>query len=93
MRSTRVDGVVSRTGPSNVFEGVKGFEEADGCLIDTHGTVVSEPVWALYRAVIQRIGARPTLIEWDTDIPALDVLLDEARKAEAILESEHALAV
>ena len=69
-----------------------GHDDTGGCLIDTHGTAVCEPVWALYREAVERIGARPTLIEWDTDIPALDVLLTEARKADAILESEHAVA-
>jgi uncharacterized protein (UPF0276 family) len=49
-------------------------------------------VWALYQATIDRLGPRPTLIEWDTDIPALPVLLDEARKAQRILDAQHALA-
>ncbi|MBU1263151.1 MAG: DUF692 domain-containing protein, partial [Gammaproteobacteria bacterium] len=48
------------------------------CLVDTHGKPVHEPVWALYRETVRRIGPRPTLIEWDADIPPLDVLLDEA---------------
>lgn len=55
---------------------------ADG-LIDTHGTPVSPEVWSLYRAAVARIGPRPTLVEWDTDIPALDVLLREAWTAQA----------
>lgn len=63
-----------------------GFEEADGILIDTHGARVSPGVWALYEAAIARFGARPTLVEWDTDIPPLEVLLDEAAAATAILE-------
>jgi uncharacterized protein len=50
-------------------------------VIDHHGDTVAAPVWALYRAALQRFGAVPTLIEWDTDIPALDVLLGEAEKA------------
>jgi uncharacterized protein (UPF0276 family) len=58
-----------------------GFERAGELLIDTHGVRVSAEVWALYAATIERTGARPTLVEWDTDIPALDVLLDEARIA------------
>lgn len=53
------------------------------CLIDTHGERVAEPVWALYGAALERFGAVPTLIEWDTDIPPLETLLDEARRAEA----------
>lgn len=62
------------------------------CLVDTHGKPVHAPVWALYRDTIRRIGARPTLIEWDADIPPLDVLLDEAAKANALLEQTDALA-
>jgi uncharacterized protein (UPF0276 family) len=53
-------------------------------LIDTHGSPVCAAVWDLYRSALERFGARPTLIEWDTDIPALEVLLDEAAKARAI---------
>ena len=61
-----------------------GHEEADGLLIDTHGARVSAPVWALYADAVARFGVRPTLVEWDTDIPALDVLLDECERARAI---------
>ncbi len=64
-----------------------GFERAGDLLIDTHGARVSAEVWALYRAALERIGARPTLIEWDTELPALDVLLDEARIARSHLAS------
>jgi uncharacterized protein (UPF0276 family) len=71
-----------------------GFDtdERAQCLVDTHGKPVHAPVWALYRETMRRIGPRPTLIEWDADIPPLDVLLDEASKANAILEQCHALA-
>jgi len=58
---------------------------ADG-LVDTHGSRVSEPVWALYAEACRRLGPKPTLIEWDTDLPSLDVLLDEAAAAHAIAE-------
>ena len=60
-------------------------------LIDTHDKRVADEVWALYRQAIERLGAVPTLIEWDTDLPPLDVLLDEARQAQDILEAAHAL--
>lgn len=50
-------------------------------LIDHHGDHVAEPVWQLYEAALSRFGALPTLIEWDTDLPALDVLLAEAAHA------------
>ncbi len=53
-------------------------------VIDDHGSRVCDAVWALYRHAIGRFGAVPTLIEWDTDIPALDVLLDEASRARAM---------
>lgn len=60
--------------------------------IDDHGSRVSDEVWSLYRQTVARIGARPTLIEWDTDVPQLNVLLDQAQRADltvapGILES------
>lgn len=61
-------------------------------LIDTHGTQVCEAVWELYRAALERFGALPTLIEWDTDIPEFHVLQAEADKADALRASLHALA-
>jgi hypothetical protein len=62
-----------------------GHEARDGLLVDTHGARVCDAVWDLYERVVARCGARPTLVEWDTDIPALDVLLDEAARADAIV--------
>jgi uncharacterized protein (UPF0276 family) len=75
--------------PGNRVEEIHlaGFDETGECLIDTHGRRVSEPVWQLYREAIARLGPRPTLIEWDTDLPALSVLLDEAATAQHILEN------
>jgi uncharacterized protein (UPF0276 family) len=55
-------------------------------LIDSHGTPVAEPVWALYAAVVARTGPLPTLIEWDNDVPPWATLADEARAAAAILD-------
>ncbi|MCH2394492.1 DUF692 domain-containing protein [Oceanibaculum sp.] len=54
-------------------------------LIDTHSTAVPDPVWQLYEALIARIGPRPTLVEWDTDVPAWPVLEAEVQKADALL--------
>jgi uncharacterized protein (UPF0276 family) len=62
-----------------------GFESQGALLVDTHSRPVTGDVWALYRAAIDRFGPRPTIIEWDADIPALDVLLAEAAMADAIL--------
>lgn len=63
-----------------------GFQDTGEVLIDTHGAAVSNEVWHLYEHAIARFGAVPTLIEWDTDIPALTVLLGEAEKANRVLE-------
>jgi uncharacterized protein (UPF0276 family) len=55
----------------------------DGSLlrIDDHGSPVGEEAWALYAQVIARLGAVPTLVEWDTEVPAFEVLAGEARTA------------
>jgi uncharacterized protein (UPF0276 family) len=58
---------------------------AQELLIDDHGSAVGDEVWALYAEALRRFGPVPTLIEWDNDIPALDVLLAEARKADVLL--------
>ncbi|TXH04650.1 MAG: DUF692 domain-containing protein [Nevskiaceae bacterium] len=64
-----------------------GYENRGHTLIDTHGAPVSEPVWALYAETLQRIGLRPTLIEWDTDVPELSVLLAEMKRAEQTIKA------
>ena len=46
---------------------------------------MADPVWALYERVIERAGGRPTLIEWDNDVPEWPVLAAEARLADAVL--------
>jgi uncharacterized protein (UPF0276 family) len=51
-------------------------------LIDAHNSPVRDTVWSLYSTTIRRLGATPTLIEWDNDVPAWPALLDEARRAE-----------
>jgi uncharacterized protein len=51
-------------------------------LIDDHGSPVPPPVWALYGSALRRFGAVATLVERDKNLPALPVLLEEARKAE-----------
>lgn len=61
--------------------------DADGrtILIDDHGACVAEPVWDLYGRALARFGPVPTLVEWDTNLPELTVLLDEAARAERFL--------
>lgn len=68
-----------------------GFDSDGMALIDTHGKPVADAVWTLYAQAVRRFGAIPTLIEWDTDIPVLDVLLAEAGKADNILEERDVL--
>jgi uncharacterized protein (UPF0276 family) len=55
-------------------------------LIDSHGRAVADPVWSLYAAAIAQGGTKPTLIEWDNDVPDWPVLVQEAARASAILE-------
>ncbi|MDH4653532.1 DUF692 domain-containing protein [Pseudomonas sp. JS3066] len=58
-------------------------------LIDHHGSAVDDAVWALYDETLERLGPLPTLIERDNDIPALDVLVREADRAEQRLRQEQ----
>lgn len=69
-----------------------GHQASGGILIDTHGARVAPPVWSLYEHALERFGRVPTLIEWDTDIPELAVLLEEAARAHAMMEARRALA-
>jgi uncharacterized protein len=87
------DAYVAAMPPDAISEiHLAGFEDADGCLIDTHGAPVAPEVWELYARTIERLGSLPTLIEWDTDIPAFAVLQREAATAERVLEARDAIA-
>jgi len=55
-------------------------------LLDTHSAEVAEPVWALYRYALARVGRVSTLVEWDDALPAFDVVWDEAKKAAAVAD-------
>lgn len=65
-------------------------EDADSLgarlLIDAHGGAVTPDVWALYRRALALCGPKPTLIEWDNDVPDLAILLAEAARAESALD-------
>jgi uncharacterized protein (UPF0276 family) len=65
-----------------------GFDDSGPIVIDTHGAPVAPEVWSLYAAAIARFGRVPTLIEWDTDIPAFEVLEREAATAQRAM-AEH----
>jgi len=62
-----------------------GHEARGALLVDTHGARVADEVWSLFGDALARVGARPTLIEWDTALPPLDVLLGEARAAQGAI--------
>jgi uncharacterized protein (UPF0276 family) len=61
-----------------------GYDARGTLVIDDHGSRVHAPVWRVYAHAIQRLGAKPTLVEWDTALPAFDVLLAEAREADHV---------
>lgn len=56
-------------------------------LIDSHGREVADPVWTLFDYTIRKGGARPSLIEWDNDVPDWPVLKAEAQRAADVLEA------
>jgi uncharacterized protein (UPF0276 family) len=69
-----------------------GHANKGSVLIDDHGSRVCDEVWELYAFALTRIGARPTLIEWDNDIPPLETLVAEAARADGIMGDVHGLA-
>ena len=79
-------------GESIVEIHLAGHAVTEQGVIDDHGDRVAAPVWRLFEEAIGLFGPRPTLIEWDTHVPPLCVLLEEAGKASARLESRHAAA-
>lgn len=66
---------------------VAGHCVLPGVVIDDHGSRVCAEVWQLYAHALERFGPVPSLVEWDTDVPALEVLLHEAAHADAIAQS------
>ena len=62
-----------------------GYNDAADLVIDDHGSAVRPAVWSLFEYALNRFGAVPTLVEWDTDVPALEVLLAEAQQATDLL--------
>jgi uncharacterized protein (UPF0276 family) len=69
--------------PPNVVAEIHlaGHNVMDDIVIDDHSCEVADPVWALYKYAIKRFGQIQTLIEWDTDVPALAVLITQAQRA------------
>ena len=72
-----------------------GHSDMGSYLFDTHDGPVAEPVWDLYRQAVRRVGRVSTLVEWDEDVPPLEIVRAEAERARAteaeILGDAHAL--
>lgn len=62
-----------------------GYHDDGDLIIDDHGSQVHPPVWAVYSHALRRLGPVPTLIEWDTRLPAWEVLLGEAAQARRLI--------
>lgn len=71
---------------------VKTLESGRVLRIDDHGSPVASEVWALYEAALARFGRVPTLLEWDTNVPPLKILLDEAAAADRRLAAATGVA-
>lgn len=63
-----------------------GFSDkrVNGFIVDDHACSVSQACWSLYQRVISHVGLKPTLVEWDNDLPSWEVLVNEAKKARVI---------
>ena len=67
-------------------------DENELLLIDSHDRTIADPVWNLYRDIVSRIGPRPTLIEWDSNLPDWPVLRAQALTARQIM-AEHGMSL
>lgn len=77
--------------PSHVSQWhLGGPTEVAGAWIDTHASTVPEAVWRLLDIAIRRIGPRPTVVEWDQDLPPLTELLNLVNRARSAIESREA---
>jgi uncharacterized protein (UPF0276 family) len=61
-------------------------------LVDTHDAPIRQEVWDLYRATLETVGAKPTLIEWDSKLPSVEALIGQAEIAQQLLEHKHGIA-
>ena len=56
----------------------------DILLVDTHASTIAPPVWQLYDYALRRFGRKPTIVEWDSDLPSLETLVGEAARADGV---------
>ena len=66
---------------------VRQLDDGGTLRIDDHSSPVIGEVWSLYEEALRRFGSVPTLIEWDQNVPPLDVLVEEARHADALINA------
>lgn len=70
-----------------------GYTDKGDYLLDAHNHAVSAPVWALFQKTLVTVGERPTLIEWDNDLPEFATLLHEKQQAEEMMERAYACTI
>ncbi|MFC1610252.1 DUF692 domain-containing protein [Myxococcota bacterium] len=73
---------------------IAGYDDSGEFIVDTHGSHITAPVWDLYRHTLRRLGPTSTLLEWDNNIPPLEVLLNENGVVRAMAErtlGQHSL--
>lgn len=68
---------------------IRQLENGQMLRIDDHGSRVAPAVWSLYREALKCFGPVPTLIEWDTEVPVLEILMEEAATAEVALDKQR----
>jgi uncharacterized protein (UPF0276 family) len=68
---------------------VAGHRDTGEILIDTHEGPVPPSIWSLYREAVQRFGAVPTIVEWDTNVPPLEEMIADAHRAAEIARQTH----
>ena len=64
---------------------LRTLEDGSILRVDDHGSAVPDSVWTLYRKALELFGPVPTIMEWDQDIPEIDVLMAEAAKANGMI--------
>jgi uncharacterized protein len=69
-----------------------GYQDMGTYLFDNHSQAIHKPVWDLFKQATDIIGNKPTLIEWDQNIPNFEILLQEAKKANSFLRQKNELA-
>jgi len=72
---------------------IESLQNQEHVLIDSHNQKVADSVWRLFQHCLAVIGNRPTLIEWDSDYPEIEVLVGEADRASMLLKDNLPLQI